>query len=117
MGSIYVERDGLWRIIGPTEPGPQAYNTGGEIAMWTSTDRGTTWTKVKQMTAGSRYNHGYCRRPVNAHPDFYAIWADGHGRQPSESRLYFCDKAGNVRILPSLMKSDLARPELVLPKP
>jgi len=37
MGSLYLERDDLWRIIGPTEPGPQAYNTSGEIAMWTST--------------------------------------------------------------------------------
>jgi hypothetical protein len=116
MGSIYVERDDLWRIIGPTEPGPQLYNTSGEIAMWTSTDRGATWTKVKQMTAGSQYNHGYCRRPVDAHPDFYAIWADGHGRQPSESRLYFCDREGNVRLLPPQMSEEFAKPELVLPK-
>lgn len=110
MGSIYLEGDDLWRIIGPTETGPQAYNTGGEIALWISTDRGATWSKVKQMTFGSQYNHGYCRRPVNAHPDFYAIWADGHGRQPSESRLYFCDREGNVYLLPPQMTSDFARP-------
>ncbi len=113
MGSIYLERDDLWRIIGPTEPGPQAYNTGGEIAMWTSPDRGATWTKIKQMTSGSRYNHGYCRRPVNAHPDFYAIWADGHGREPSESRLYFCDQQGNVRRLPEKMEGNFAVPQLL----
>jgi len=113
MGSIYLERDDLWRIIGPTEDGPQAYNTSGEIAMWTSTDRGATWTKVKQMTSGSQYNHGYCRRPINAHPDFYAIWADGHGRQPSDSRLYFCDKQGNAYRLPPTMTGDFAKPELV----
>jgi len=106
-----VEADDLWRIIGPTENGPQAYNTGGEIAMWTSPDHGAHWTKVKQLTAGSAYNHGYCRRPVNAHPDFYAIWADGHARQPSPSRLYFCDRVGNVRVLPSQMKEDFVRPE------
>jgi hypothetical protein len=111
MGSIWVEDGGEWRIIGPTEPGPQRYNTGGEIAMWTSTDRGNAWTKVKQLTAGSRYNHGYCRRPVDAHPDFYAIWADGHARQPSESRLHFCDREGNVRLLPPKMAGDAARPE------
>jgi len=111
MGSLYVEADDLWRIIGPTENGPQAYNTGGEIAMWTSPDHGAHWTKVKQLTAGSAYNHGYCRRPVNAHPDFYAIWADGHARQPSPSRLYFCDRAGNVRVLPSHMQEDFVRPE------
>ncbi len=116
MGSLYLERDDLWRIIGPTEPGPQAYNTSGEIAMWTSTDRGATWTKIKQLTSGSKYNHGYCRRPVDAQPDFYAIWADGHAREPSESHLYFCDKAGNVRILPAQMNAAFAKPELVLPK-
>jgi len=111
MGSLYLERDDLWRIIGPTEPGPQRYNTGGEIAMWTSPDRGATWTKVKQMTLRSQYNHGYCRRPVDAHPDFYAIWADGHGRQPSESRLYFCNQQGTVRLLPPQMSEDFAKPE------
>jgi hypothetical protein len=117
MGSIYLERDDLWRIIGPTEDGPQVGNTNGEIAMWTSADRGTTWTKVKQMTAGSQYNHGYCRRPINAQPDFYALWADGHGRQVSESRLYFCDRDGNVRVMPSVMTGDFARPELAVPAP
>jgi len=116
MGSIYLEGDDLWRIIGPTEPGPQAYNTGGEIALWTSADRGATWTRLKQMTSGSQYNHGYCRRPVNAHPEFYAIWADGHGREPSESRLYFCDKEGTVRLLPPQMSEDFVKPELVPPQ-
>ena len=113
MGSIHVERDEVWRIIGPTQPGPQPYNTGGEIAMWTSRDHGAHWTKVRQMTSGSRYNQGYCRRPLNAHPDFYAIWADGHARRPSESRLYYCDREGTVRVLPSTMKQDFARPELL----
>ena len=41
------------------------------------------------------------RRPVNAHDDFYAFWADGHGRQPSASSLYFCTKAGDVYRLPA----------------
>ena len=91
MGSIYLERPDLWRIIGPTEPGPQLYNTGGEIAMWTSADRGATWTKIKQMTSASRYNHGYCRRPVNA-----SISPSGPTatRAANQSRLYFCDQQG-----------------------
>jgi hypothetical protein len=110
MGSLYVEGDSLWRIIGPTETGPQAYNTGGEIAMWTSTDHGRNWTKVKQLTSHSRFNHGYCRRPVNANPSFYALWADGNARVPSESRLYFCDQAGRVWMLPPKMEGPLARP-------
>ncbi len=110
-GSLYVERDERWRIIGPTEPGPQKYNTGGEVAMWTSTDQGKTWNMVKQLTRGSSLNHTYCRKPVDAHPDFYALWADGHGRKPSESRLYFCDEQGNVRMLPPVMEEEFARPE------
>ncbi len=113
MGSLYIEDDGTWRIIAPTEGGPQAYNTGGEMAVWVSKDRGQTWGKVKQLTKNSKYNHTYARRPVNAHPDFYALWADGHGRKPSESSLYFCDKEGNVRVLPREMKEDSARPRVL----
>jgi len=40
MGSVFVEPDGVWRIIGPTENGPQSYNCGGEVAIWTSRDQG-----------------------------------------------------------------------------
>ncbi len=110
-GSLYVESDRLWRIIGPTQPGPQPYNTGGEVAMWTSGDQGRGWQMVKQLTRGSPLNHTYCRKPAGAHPDFYALWADGHGREVSESRLYFCDKEGNVRMLPPEMEGEFARPE------
>jgi len=113
MGSLYLEKGGTWRLIAPTVTGPQPYNPGGEIAMWTSSDRGETWEKVKQLTTGSERNHTYVRRPVNAHPEFYALWADGHGRQPSESRLYFCDRNGNVRVLPPEMTTDEAEPALL----
>lgn len=114
FGSLYIEPGGLWRIIGPTEPGPQKYNTGGEIAIWTSGDRGATWTKVKQLTHDSEYNHTYVRRPVNAQPDFYAIWADGHARERSPSRLYFTDREGtHVWRLPTKMDGPVAKPEIV----
>jgi len=113
MGSLYVEQGGLWRLIAPTETGPQPYNTGGEVAMWTSDDRGATWTKLKQLTRDSELNHTYVRRPVNAHPDFYAFWADGHGRKPSESRLYFTNRDGeHVWRLPVEMDGATARPEV-----
>ena len=113
MGSLYLEENGTWRIIAPTETGPQPYNPGGEVAMWTSEDEGRTWKKVADLTSDSPRNHTYVRRPVNAHPDFYAFWADGHGRRPSESYLHFCDRAGNVRRLPRKMEGRMARPELV----
>jgi hypothetical protein len=107
-GSLYIEDDGTWRIIAPTGLGPQPYNPGGEMALWTSADQGTTWKKVKQLTSGSSLNHNYARRPVNAQDDFYAFWADGHGRQPSASSLYFCNKAGEVFCLPRRMTEEFA---------
>lgn len=54
------------------------------------------------LTSDSEYNHTFVRRPINAADGFYAFWADGHARQPSPSRLYFCDKAGTVYRLPAM---------------
>ncbi len=121
MGSLYIEdaekhasnrRDGRWRIIGPTETGPQPYNPGGEMAMWVSKNQGKTWEKIKQLTKDSPYNHTYARHPVDAHPDFYALWADGHGRKPSQSSLYFCNREGKVWLLPHKMAKDFVKPTL-----
>jgi hypothetical protein len=110
MGSLYIESRDAWRVIGPTAKGPQPYNPGGEMAMWLTRDQGRTWKMVKQLTHDSVQNHTYARRPVDAHRDFYAIWADGHGRQPSASSLYFCDIEGNVFQLPRTMEGETARP-------
>jgi len=112
-GSIFIAEDGSWRLIGPTEPGPQPFNPGGEMALWTSADRGTTWVKNRQLTSKSPRNHTFARRPLRAHADFQAFWADGHGRQPSESRLYFCDREGTVYLLPPTMTSDFEKPLVV----
>jgi hypothetical protein len=111
FGSLYVEADGAWRIIAPTEPGPQPYGTGGEMVLWTSQDRGKSWKRERQLTRNSARNHSYARRPLHAHPDFYALWADGDTRQPSESHLYFASKTGKVWRLPPVMASEFARPE------
>jgi hypothetical protein len=114
VGPAASQGSETWRLIGPTDPGPQPGNPGGEMAMWTSTDAGCSWTKVRQLTAGSEYNHTYARRPIDAHPDFYALWADGHGRELSPSRLYFCNRDGTVvRRLPTEMSGDAAEPEVV----
>jgi hypothetical protein len=115
MGSLWIEDDGTWRVIAPSEPGPQAYNPGGEVALWISRDLGHTWALERQLTAGSPRNHTYVRRPVDARPGFYALWADGHGREPSLSQLYFCDRGGNVRVLPREMPGPTAVPEFVTP--
>ena len=111
VGAIYCELDGIWRIIGPSEPGPQKWGTGGEMAMWTSPDQGGNWTKVKQLTANSPRNHSYARRPVDAHEGFYAFWADGDADKFSESHLYFCTKAGDVYRLPTVMGQERMKPE------
>ncbi len=111
MGSLWTTGDGNWQIIAPTGRGPQPYNPGGEIASWVSHDLGHYWEKQHSLTQHSQLNHNYVRRPVNAHPDFYALWADGHGRKPSASTLYFCNQEGSVFVLPRRMKTDTAQPE------
>ncbi len=111
-GSLYLEDDGTWRIIGPTEPGPQPIGSGGEIAVWISRDAGKTWQKERNVTNGSRYNHNYARRPVSAHPDFYAFWADGDPDKLSASHLYFTNRSGErLWRLPYDMADEFAAPE------
>lgn len=112
MGSLYIEDDGTWRIIAPTT-GPQPWSTGGEVGMWVSKDKGKTWTKARDVTKDSEFNHHYVRRALNGHPDFYAFWADGHAFKKTKSRLYYCDKDGNARMLPFAMSRDSAMPHTV----
>lgn len=95
MGSLYTENNEEWRLIIPTEPGPQYWGTGGEMALWVSVDHGITWTEQRKITAGSARNHAYARRPVDAHPDFYAFWADGNPDTLSPSYLYFTNVSGD----------------------
>ena len=114
MGSLWIEEDGTWKLIAPTEAGPQAYCTGGEVAMWQSKDTGNTWSKTRDLTQKSARNHTYIRRVLNAHPDFFAIWADGDALKPSISRLYFCNQNGDrVWMMPPEMGEDLKEPILV----
>jgi hypothetical protein len=112
-GSLYVEVSGTWRIIAPTDPGPQPHATGGEMVMWTSDDEGKTWKRIKQLTRDSKMNHTYARRPLDAHAAFYALWADGDPLKPSESRLYFTNRDGShVWRLPVEMKELSVRPDI-----
>ncbi len=116
VGFVTVENDGIWRVYGPTEAGPQKWGTGGEIALWESSDAGETWSKVRAITQNSPRNHGYVRHPWNAHPDFFAFWADGHTDTLSRSYLYFSNRAGDrVMRLPYAMDSDSAVPTVVKP--
>jgi hypothetical protein len=110
MGSLYIDGD-RWRIIGPTEPGPQKYGTGGEIALWESNDEGNSWNKIRNITSGSRLNNSFLRRPVDTKREFYALWTDGNADKLSASHLYFTnDKCDRIWELPYEMKNDLEKP-------
>lgn len=111
MGSLYIEKS-VWTVIGPTEAGPQKWGTGGEMALWQSRDKGITWKKIRNITYNSTFNHSYARRPLNAHDDFYAFWADGDADKISASSLYFTNKNGNkVWKLPYTMNEEFMKPE------
>ena len=113
-GSLSIEEDGRWRVIAPTDPGPQPFGVGGEMVLWASGDRGATWLKERVVTRDSRFNHTYARRPIDAHPDVHAIWADGDTRAPSVSHLYYSNRDGTVvRRLPAVMGGETADPEPV----
>jgi len=110
FGQLYVEGS-RWRVLAPTDPGPQPFTTGGEVVLWESNDEGATWKRVKSITAGSRLQQTFVRRPVNAHPQFYAFWADGDAERESASSLYFTDKDGSaVWTLPAEMTAEFEKP-------
>jgi hypothetical protein len=111
-GSLFVDEQGRWQVVAPTDPGPQPWTTGGEMVLWQSDNQGATWRRVRSLTSGSSRNHTYARRPVDAHPQFYALWADGNPLEPSQSSLYFTTRDGAaVYCLPREMTGDSALPE------
>jgi hypothetical protein len=67
----------------------------------------------QRLTQNSQFDHTYARRPLDAHPKFYALWADGNPLVRSQSRLYFTDReGGQVWRLPVQMEDDFVRPEI-----
>jgi hypothetical protein len=110
MGPLYITDD-EWRIIGPTEPGPQKYGSGGEMALWISRNEGIDWEKMHNITTKSLFNNSFARRPLNAQKEFYVLWTDGDADKFSISRLYFTnEKCDRVWMLPYDMKKDFERP-------
>ena len=113
MGSLYIRPD-RWIVIGPTQTGPQAWQAGGDMALWTSSDQGQTWAMTRQITTNSVYNHTYARRPLKAKDPFSVFWADGDPTQVTTSRLYFSNLEGtNVWQLPYDMAPPIATPQLI----
>lgn len=109
MGSLFITEND-WKIVGPTEKGPQEWGVGGELAIWKSTDKGKTWIKEKQLTENSKMSHSYVRKPVNYKAPFCFFWADGDSHQFSKSELYFGDFEGNIWKLPYEMKEQFQKP-------
>ncbi len=113
MGSLYIQPD-RWLIVGPTQNGPQVWQAGGEMALWSSKDLGQTWTMLRQITTNSVFNHTYARRPLNAKDPFFVFWADGDPTQLTPSHLYFGNSDGTrVWQLPYDMPTPLASPQEV----
>lgn len=105
MGSL-IMNDATWRIVAPTDSGPQTHGSGGEVVMWESVDNGLTWKLLKHMTANSERNHNYVRRVVNGKSPFLYFWADGDPNKLSPSYLYIGDEDGEVWQLPYHMKKE-----------
>ncbi len=119
-GTLLIEsaeagsQDETWRFVAPLGPGPQPGQTGGEMRMLISHDRGATWATSHRYTGISGVNHTYARPVLDAHRDLVALWADGHANQPSPSHLYFTNRDGSsVWRLPYRMTRDDAEAELV----
>lgn len=110
-GQLWLDAGQPWRLIAPTEPGASPWGAGGEVALWECSGPGAAWARVRQLTHGSRLDHNYVRRPVHAHPGFYAFWADGNPDAESSSHIYFTEKSGErVWVLPYGMEADEAAP-------
>ena len=109
MGSLFISKSD-WKIVGPTEEGPQEWGVGGELAIWESKDEGENWKKISTLTRNSVYSHSYIRRPLNYKAPFCFFWADGHSHNFSKCTLYFGDFHGNIWQLPYEMKNDLEKP-------
>ena len=113
MGSLYISKEN-WKIVGPTENGPQPWGVGGELALWESIDNGKTWNKEKELTKNSTHSHSYVRRPLNYKAPFCYFWASGHSHNFSKSELYFGDFDGNIWKLPYVMENDYEKAEIVI---
>lgn len=101
MGSLFIGKK-TWRMVAPTDSGPQKHGSGGELVLWESRDNGSSWKRRKTLTSDSPRNHNYVRRVVNGKSPFKYFWADGNPDAFSPSYLYIGDDHG-IWQLPYLM--------------
>lgn len=109
MGSLFIEED-KFKIVVPTETGPQKYGVGGELAIYKSETLGGKWKRKKQITNNSAFNNSYVRRPLNYKAPFSFFWANGNPSKMSISELFFGNFEGTVYKLPYKMEADFEKP-------
>ena len=108
-GSIWVDGKN-WTVVFPSEPGPQLWGAGGELAIWKTCNAGKSWKKALQMTANSPSNHGYVRRSYGGADPFSYFWCDGNPDRITDVHIYFGDSKGNMWMLPYDMTEEWETP-------
>jgi hypothetical protein len=114
-GDMAADRLTLY-LAAATIPGPQPNAAGGDMVLWKSLDQGRSWYP-QRLTHDSPVNQNWARHPVNAVAGMDFLWTDGNAMKPSQSRIYFADRAGNTYVLPTLMKAETAKPEMLWAAP
>ena len=114
-GSLIIDPDGTWRLVGPFLDPAQPYATGGNIGVWTSGDEGETWDLTRRMTNDGAANHTYVRRVLGGGDGFETMWASGHAWEPGEVDLFFSTADGRVFRMPRGFEAgqEFAAPTLV----
>lgn len=95
-GSLYRTPEGSWRLLTPSDPGPQRFATGGALGLWVSSDNGTTWHLEQHVASDDPDNHTYVRRPLHATDDFAWLWASGNSHKPGQTQLWYADASGQM---------------------
>lgn len=76
IGALVLVGDDDWRAYLPSNPNIHNQD-GGEIQEWKSTDRGATWSMLRDVTSGSIYLHNNVKGVLGSQPDFRAFWSYG----------------------------------------
>lgn len=102
-GSLLLVAEDDWRLLAPTDPGPQSPATGGTMVMHRSADGGRTWKRDRAVFEDPDRCHTYARRPLNAHADLSWVWAAADAHRPGPVTLFAADARGQVLELPWTM--------------
>ena len=102
-GSLLLVAEDDWRLLAPTDPGPQTPATGGTMVMHRSADGGKTWRRDRAVLTDPDRCHTYARRPLHAHRDLSWVWAAADAHHPGAVTLFAADAGGHTTELPRTM--------------